>query len=171
MAVVVDVPEYAGPNLPGIEHRTQFLHDLGMFVGMWSEYDLAIEIIIGQLTGASPLDNATVVGTLQHGAKLQIVRELLTERGRKADADEFKEITEGAHRNTLMHGVMASDDGFSRFAIYKRALGRKPKYEATAAEFRAHVSDFRARVSALFVRLGIDDATIIEYGQMARLAQ
>lgn len=172
-SVSIDVPDFAGAHLPGIEHRTQFLHDLGMFIGMWSEFEIALEIRIGQLTGASPLDNATVVGTVGFGAKQEILGALLVERGLTDEAEKWKSVAGLVKRNVLMHGVMSTEGEFERFAIYKRTVSGasdKQSMLKSAAEFRADVTAFRLRTHALLGPLGINDLVVSEYGAAARLA-
>lgn len=172
-SVTIDVPDFAGANLPGIEHRTQFLHDLGMFIGMWSEFEIAIEIRIGQLTGASPLDNATLVGTVPFGAKSEILATLLAERGESDEANKWKDVAAIVKRNVLMHGVMSTEGDFERFAVYRRTVSGatdKQSVVKSAAEFRADVSAFREGTHRLLASLGINDQLVSEYGSAARLS-
>lgn len=172
-SVTIDVPEFAGANLPGIEHRTQFLHDLGMFVGMWSEFELGMEIRIGQLTDASPLDNATVVGTLQFRTKSEILHALLVQRGLVGEKDAWATSASLVKRNVLMHGVMSTENDFELFAIYKRTVSGATDRQSmvkTADEFRKDVTAFRQRSHDLLLSLGINDLMVSEYGAAARLS-
>lgn len=108
-----------------IERRTQVLHDIGLLVASWNHLELYLEVAIMRATRLSPLHASILLGGLQHKAKVSILYTLLREEGKPEAIRKLKVALGYAKRNALMHGVPASEDGFTKVAFYHRTVGDK----------------------------------------------
>ena len=112
-------------NLPPdfVEKRTQFLHDYGAFLALWSEFELMLEVKIAQLTGMAAKDASIVIGGLNFGSKPSILCSLLEQRGDSETPKKVRAVITHARRNALVHGIAGADRDPIAFAFFKREIG------------------------------------------------
>jgi hypothetical protein len=155
-----------------IDRRTQFLHDYGSLLSVWSEFELALEVKIAQLAKMEPLTASIVLGSLSFGNKPAILLSLLDEAGDTETGPKITNVINKARRNALVHGVVASERDISEIGFVKREVG--PKYTVktsafTSDSFHEHFLAFREAYLEAMQALGLTLADLEEYGQKARL--
>lgn len=158
------------PELPNVEARTQFLHDLGSVVAMWSEFEVAIEFVIGRRTGLAPADSSLIFGTMGFEAKLKIVIALLARDQRDDAIAAVKDLVAFVRRNVLLHAALGAEKDFSRFAFWQRRLdkdGTIAKHEFTAETFHQRLKDMFGKISLAFDLLEINPDDLNAYARTA----
>jgi hypothetical protein len=152
---------YEGLTDPkAIEKRTQFLHDFGLLIGNWNLLELYIEIIIWRKTGMSAEHCAIVLGSLQHKAKVSILKSLLNNEGNAEAVSKLKTALSYAQRNALVHGVPGSEEDGSEFGFFYRSVDDKymvKSHKFTAEEFHKRVYQFFDLAHEAIEALGINE--------------
>lgn len=166
---MIKIPDDADARSP---EREQFLHDYGVILALWSQFDTYIEVAIMRLTGMSGLHASVVLGTLQSKAKCNILYSLLRLNDDEMTAQKVKEAIDFAKRNLIVHSAMASEKDFSKIVFFKRSID--PRYKAvghnySADSFHEHVWKFRDLANEALTALSLTEADLNEYGRMAQL--
>lgn len=171
---MVKLPSAPSPPTEGeVERRTQFMHDFAAVLSIWAELEMVIEIKIAQLTGMKALDASIVLGSLQAGARKNILYSLLNERGEKETISKVRAAISFAKRNVLVHSQYASENDYSKFRLYQREVKESYKvtsHDFTAETFHQHFLKFRELHHEADAALGVSDKQIAEYGRAARFA-
>lgn len=155
-----------------VEDRTQFLHDYGALLSLWSEFELAIEVKIAQLVGMAPKDASIVLGGLNFGSKPAILYSLLSQRGDDATAQTVRAVISHTRRNALVHGVSGGDADEKTFVFFKREIDSAYKVNHigfTADTFNQHFETFRALYKAAQDAMGVTFDNLEAYGREAGL--
>lgn len=155
-----------------LERRTQFLHDYGALLSVWSEFELAIEVKIAQLAGLDPLKASIILGGLSFGNKPAILSALLNESGDTTLAPKVQAVINAAKRNSLVHGIVASDDMMEEIGFVKREIGpgySVKKYPFNEATFHKHFLEFRRLYGLAIEAMGLTLDDLEEYGRKAQL--
>jgi hypothetical protein len=142
-----------------IERRTQFLHDLGVLVAQWNRIEICIEIAIRRLTGLSNAHCSLMMGALQHKAKISILKSLLREKGEIDLISKLNTALSYAKRNSLMHGVLGTEQDYSRFSFFDRKVDNRYKvsvHSFTSDSFHEHVWNFCRLADEVLLDLSID---------------
>lgn len=151
-----------------------------MLTSMWNLFEAYIELAILRITKMQPLHCAILLGSLQHKAKVSILKALLHEEGKGEAVSKIKAALSHAKRNALLHGVPGIGDSAAKFAFYHRQVDDRyvvQNHMFTAEQFHAHVTRFLDLVSEALFALGINPenpATELEldaYGKAARFAE
>lgn len=157
--------------------RTQLLHDFGLLIVTWNEFELYIELAILRITGLSQLHCSIVLGGLQHKAKVSILKALLHEQGNKDAVSKLKAALSHAKRNALMHGVPSSDTAKSKYAFTHRSIDDRYKAAThifTPDEFHERVWKFNELCVEALNAIGINPncpktkAELKDYGKGAK---
>ena len=170
---MVKLPPHVSPETPGIDQFQQLNHDYGAILILWGTLEISIEITIARLTGMSFLNASIVLGSLQFGAKRNILSSLLRERG---DTERMKPLTNlitFAKRNALVHSVMANESDHSRFDFHQREI--KDAYKVTAHSFTAdtfhdHFLKFIQLEALVNAALGISKNDLTQYAHEAKFS-
>ena len=168
---MVKIPSEAGLGAPGVEERTQMLHDLGVLMALWSHLELFIEVAIWQITKMSGLHASILLGGLQHKSKISILYALLRLDGKDATISKMKTAMSYAKRNALIHSALGTEDDFSQFAFFYRSIDDRykvTKHSYTATTFHNHVWHFRDLANAALDDLPVTHEQIDNYGKQAK---
>lgn len=163
------------PNPPPpayVEDRTQFLHDYGALLSLWSEFELAIEVKIAQLVGMAPKDASIVLGGLSFGSKPSILSSLLSQRGDVTTANAVEAVITHTRRNALVHGVSGGDPEKGLFAFFKREIGSSYKVNHVTFNkdgFNQHFETFRLLYKSAQDAMGLTFDDLEAYGRGAGL--
>ena len=152
--------------------RTQFLHDYGALLSLWSHFELSIEVKIARLANLAPKDATIILGGLNFGSKPDILYSLLDQRDQNDVAGKVRAVINHVRRNALVHGVAGADDKPFRFAFFKREVGSR--YEVkhliyTPKQFNAHFEQFRELMFVAQDAMGVHLDDLEEYGREAGL--
>lgn len=168
---MVKIPSTAGADIEGIEERTQLLHDLGILVALWSQFEIYIEMAIMGITKVSPLHNSILLGSLQFKAKVSILKSLLRTEGKTDTISKINTAVSFAKRNVLMHSAMSSERDFSKFGFFYRSVDDGYNVKAhtyTATDFHKHVYRFKDLANDAIDDLGLSEEMMQKYGHGAQ---
>jgi len=93
----------------------------GIFIGLWSEFELALEVILMTLTGMSEQNTSIVCTPIQAGIKMQIICSLLKENNNDEKGTALlKKIQDVASRNVFIHSFWDANETFEALHLYHR---------------------------------------------------
>ena len=103
-----------------------FFGEYGVFLCVWSGFELIIEIILMRELRLDPQEASIVCGGLSAGPKVQILTSLLTrsEAG-SGGASLIREAQALADRNSFAHGFLYGENEKIDFSRFKRGLSDK----------------------------------------------
>ena len=117
----------------------------GIFIGLWSEFDLSLEVLFMKLTKLDPQIASIVCTPIQSGIRMQILQSLLNELGDEKGISLLKSVQEIASRNVWIHGFWDIDETLSSVNLYYRdakALYRVKKKQKNWNDLANHLMDF-----------------------------
>jgi len=118
-----------------------------------------------------------MMGALQHKAKISILKSLLREKGEIDLISKINTAMSYAKRNSLMHGVLGSEQDHSKFLFFDRRVDNRYKvnvHSFTSESFHEHVWQFCNLADEVLLELGIDvDSSafkqeLLDYGKDAQ---
>lgn len=154
------------------EKRTQFLHDYAALMMLWAEFELAIEAKIAEIANLAPRDASIIVGSLNFGAKSNILYALLAERNDTLIAPKVRAVIDHAQRNVLIHSSPAGDEATGRFSFFRRDVGNRyvvSHLNFTDKTFNQHWLNFRQLEHEALVAMSFTDETLQQYAREAGL--
>ncbi|MGE0775480.1 MAG: hypothetical protein AB7G25_12570 [Sphingomonadaceae bacterium] len=141
-------PEYINlgtPDTPFQGHTGWIFTSFGRFMAIWSEFEITIEVAITRLTKMNALDASIVLSGIQFGAKAEILKSLLSERGFEQSKSAVQKAIDIGKRNALIHSVPSGDEKSMRFAFVRREVKNTYKvreWDMSAEEFNEQVEKF-----------------------------
>jgi len=129
--------------------RANFLYSAalhGVFMGLWSEFELVLEVPIMNLSGMSPQNTSIVCTPIQIGVKMQIALSLLNSNNNDEKGTELlKKVQDVASRNIYIHGFWDADETFEKFYLYHREAKNSyvvKRGEKNRKDLANHLIDF-----------------------------
>jgi hypothetical protein len=155
------------PNPKPFANTPQFYAALGWFYATWTAVELNIDLAIHKALKIEPEQTHALVGPLEFGRKVSILRSLLS-AGDRQNAEQLKgfltRITKTSLRNVFAHSFLASDINSVTF-VHRSGQGQYSAqgYRFESKNFLDHVQNFVQLAHDFENALGLSAAEIGDF--------
>jgi hypothetical protein len=137
----------------------------GMFIGVWSEFELTMEILIMRLSGMSSKNTSILCTPLQSGTKMQILLSLLSEYNNDEKGIALlRKAQELASRNVYVHGFW--DGTYNALNLYHREAKSSytvKKRDKNWHETANHLLDFLEMTHLINTHFNVTSEEAVNY--------
>jgi hypothetical protein len=172
---IQNIPKDFIGKMSGAIESPFFAAGYGLFIAVWTQFELTVEILIMRQLRLSPQEASIVCGGLSFGAKIHMLLSLLARNEKNAEGILLlKQAQNFADRNSFAHGFLYENvkeyppDGTVGYSA--NLLKREVKYEYVAKlrpldikTMAKHVVDFSKQHKVIKKHFGISDDDVKAY--------
>jgi len=173
---IQNIPREMVGKLSGTIESPFFAAAYGLFIAVWAEFELTIEILIMRQLRLSSQEVSIVCGGLSFGSKIHMLLSLLARDDKNKDGiDLLRQAQNFADRNSFAHGFLYGEgiqehppSGSVGFSV--NLLKREVKYEYIAKSrlldiktMTKHVVEFNKQHKAIKNHFGISSDDVKAY--------